>query len=1039
MTEFVHLHAHSTYSILDSWGRPEDIVERLLETNNPAHALTDHDSISGHWKYDKVIKNTDRKPLFGVEIRVVDDLEQRKYKDEAGRRFYPYHLGLIARNDEGYRNIVRLISLAWRQGIGGRGKFMPVVTWDDIRSMNAGVIGTSGCLSGKISRDILAGNSWRESFEMVESCFEPDSFFAEWQNIDLDACRQVAAELSRLPNSVVTHDVHFPWPDKREAQNIMAAIMRYKKVVGADGQGPMREQCYLTSGEEVVKIWKELNGGSTTKRDLSRSMDNTLLVAERCNVTLPVIDMVRFPLPPGVTAEQRLKEMLNDGWKLRGLDRLSKSERQRYKERLYYEFEIIKAKDFIDYFLIIADICHFCVDNDILKGPARGSSAGSLIAWLLQITEINPLEHGLIFERFIDLNRMDLPDIDMDFQDDRRPEIHDYLADRYGAENVGYIGTFTTFKAKNSLDDVTRVFGLPQWVPNKIKPYIPERSHGDVRSHMTLADSMDAFDEVKEVIEKFPDIRKAQLLEGQFRGMGVHPAGFVVASSAIADVAPIYEQEGKGRVVGLDLYDASSAGLVKIDLLGLSTMTQIALSRDAIRRLHGIDIDFYNLPLDDPITMRGFTEVDLLGIFQFAGKATKNTLRQIKPTKFAELADINTLSRPGAMLAGTSDAYVRIHQGKAKPESIHPIVDNITKDTHNLVLYQEQVLQIMREFGGLDWQTSSEIRKMMSKRMGMDILQQFWDMFVEGARAQGIDEETAREVWMKTSTFGAYGFNKSHSVAYSVIAYWQMYIKRRYPAEFYYGCLATEGDPERRDLFIMEAKRRGVKFLPVDPNRSGKGFTIEEEGIRYGLTQVKGIGEATANAIIAARPITSTADLLAIKGIGAKTAELFEVALERGDDLFQLNELAREISKVREEVGAESVLYLRQVADREPVDTTAEYLIAGHVISRNYRQEQKLSVQAKDASQVGAKSDTVIIYIRDESGESFPVVVPGWLGKQKTKEIWEADKHDVYVLRGKLPAHGKFFLCSGLANTRYQKEQESDSEESPGQLRLSFA
>lgn len=1039
MRKFVHLHAHSTYSILDSWGQPSDIVSRLEETGAEAHALTDHDSTSGHWKFNKEMKRAGIKPLFGIEIRVVDDLEQREWKSEDGSRFYPYHLGLIASSGEGYKNLMKLTTLAWQQGIGGRGKYMPVVTWDQIKKANSGLIGTSGCLSGKISRSLLGqlAQPWQSIRDEIENCFRPGSFFVEWQNIDIDACRIVAETLSKEKNAVVTHDVHFPSPDRREAQNIMAAIRRWRKVTGPDGQGPMSAECYLTSAREVVEIHRRINGGATDNRALMRAMDNTLLVTDMVDVDLPQIDMVRFPLN-GYKGDviELFRDKIRQGWRARGLHKLAGADRVLYRNRLLYEFDIIVQKDFVDYFLIIADICRFCIEHDILKGPARGSSAGSLIAWLLAITEVNPIEHGLIFERFIDLNRHDLPDVDMDFQDNRREEIHAYLGEKYGRENVGYIGTFTTFKAKNSLDDIARVFSLPHWVPEKIKPYIPERSHGDVRSNMTLTDSIDAFDEVKSIVKQYPDIRKAVMLEGQFRGMGVHPAGFVVASSPIADVAPIYEQPEKGRVVGLDLYDAASAGLLKIDLLGLSTMTQIARSRDAIRELHGIDVDFYNMQLDDDETMRGFTEADVLGIFQFAGKATKNTLRQVRPTKFSQLADINTLSRPGSMLAGTSDAYIRIHTGKAKPESIHPIVDEITADTHNLVLYQEQVLRIMREFGGLDWQTSSEIRKMMSKRLGMEILQQFWDMFVAGAKKLGIDEKVARDVWMKTSTFGAYGFNKSHSVAYSVIAYWQMYVKRHYPREFYYAALATEQDADLRNLFIMEARRKGVRFLPVHPNRSGKNFTLDAEGIRYGLTQIKGIGDKTAELIIAARPIDNREALLRIKGVGEKTVDLFHDSLKKGEDLFELNKLAAEITRVRQVTESMNILTLRKISDQPVIDTSAEHLVAGNIISRNYRQEQKLSVQAKSPDQVGAKSDTVIVYIRDESGESFPVVVPGWLGNQKTREIWEGDKSDVYVIRGRLPEHGKFFLANGLANAHWQEER--NNEESAAQLRLPY-
>lgn len=1035
MAEFVHLHAHSTYSILDAWGKPEQIVERLVEAGFDSHTLTDHDSISGHIKFEKEMLDAGLKPIFGVEIRTVDNLEQREWKSPEGRRFYPYHMGLIAKNAVGYKNLLYLINLAWRQGIGGRGKYMPVVTWDDIEQHNEGLYGTSGCLNGKPARAILGQveDDYRDVLADMESRFQPGHFFVEWQNLNLDAVKQVAEVLAPYPNTIVTHDVHFPTKDKREAQNVMAAIMRWKKVVGPDGQGPMEENCYLASPDEVVKIAKEI--GAVSLEDLDRAMSNTVSIAADCNVTLPKLDMVRFPLPEGEDdAVAYIKRLINEGWRKRGLHKLPPDEKRIYLDRLRYEFDIIEQKDFVDYFLIIADISHFCVREDILKGPARGSSAGSLVAWCLEITEVNPMVHGLIFERFIDMNRHDLPDIDMDFPDDRRGEIHEYLASRYGAENVGYIGTFTTFKAKNALDDVARVHELPRWVTGKIKPYIPERSHGDVRSHMTLTDAMDSFDEVKAIVEAYPAITKAIDLEGQFRGMGVHPAGFVVASQPLAEFVPIYTLSGKDSVIGLDLYDAAIAGMVKIDVLGLKTMTALAHARDAVRRRHGIDIDFYNLPLDDKLTMEGFRDVEVLGIFQFGGKATKNTLRQIKPTKFEELVDINTLSRPGSMLAGTTDLYVQVHQGKHPAEPIHPIIDEITKGTHNLVLYQEQVLQIMREFGGLDWQTSSEIRKMMSKRMGVEILEQFWEGFAEGAEANGIDRELAREVWMKTSTFGAYGFNKSHSVSYSLISYWQMYVKKHYPTEFYFSALAVEGDAEKRDLFIQEAKRSGVKFLPVSPNRSGWNFTLEPEGIRYGLTQVKGIGEKTADLLIEARPFKSWEEVGEVRGIGKKTIDLFKASRDRGDDLFGLEAQAEMLSERRQRTGAKGIAELLAVADSMPIDTGQEHQIIGHIISRNYRQEEKLSTQAKSADKVGAKSDTVILYIRDNSGESFPVVVPGWLGRRKTKEIWEADAGDIYLLRGKLPDHGKFFLANGLANTDWQRR--NDGQQETGQLQL---
>ena len=518
--------------------------------------------------------------------------------------------------------------------------------------------------------------------------------------------------------------------------------------------------------------------------------------------------------------------------------------------------------------------------------------------------------------------------------------------------------------------------------------------------------------------------------EGKKREKGVHPAGVVVSSTPIEDVAPIYEVPGKGRVIGLDGWDAEFAGLVKIDVLAIDAITLVQDSREAILKNHGVLIDFYGMNLEDEATMKGFTDVDVLGIFQFSGKATKNTLRQIKPTNFTTLVDINTLSRPGAMLAGTTDQYVAIVQGRAEPVSIHPIVDEITASTFNLVLYQEQVLRIMREFGGLSWKKSSEVRRFMSKRMGVEILDRFKDDFVNGAAKNGIGEELAISVWMATSTFGAYGFNRSHSLSYSMLSWWQMYVKQHYPREFYYAALKNVSDADRRALFISEAKRKGVDFLPLDANLSDMSFSLEKEGIRYGLKQVKGVGQKTAELIVEGRPFENWDDLLRIKGVGQKTADLFREAHELGDDLFGLKESAEKLSSVRSKSGSISIGQLLEEA--ETPDTSKEFVVAGNVISRNYRQEEKLSEQARSKKKAGQKSDTVILYIRDEEGESFPVVVPGWLASRKSVEIWEGDDKDVYLIRGKLPVHGKFFLANGLANTNQQDDKkEGTNNEKP--------
>lgn len=612
-----------------------------------------------------------------------------------------------------------------------------------------------------------------------------------------------------------------------------------------------------------------------------------------------------------IEPEELLWEWLRQGWAYRAKQGWNPKRNgvQAYKDQIMLEMRLIIEKGFTSYFLMVSDIVRWSKDAGISVGPGRGSSAASIVCWLLRITEPDPLDFPLTdFSRFIDPTREDLPDIDVDFQDDRRHEVRAYAEAKYGKAYVGNIGTFTKYKGKNALKDV-RVVHRSSHGPafgsdiERLKGMIVERSGGDSRGDAALMDTIEMFDGAKEIYAKYPkEIDIAVELEGNYRQMGVHSAGLVIASEPISQFTAQYSREVKGRAitaVSVDKYDAEYLGLMKMDLLGLTTMGMLSIALD----FSGMTLeDLYRLPLDDAETIEAFHRNDVIGVFQFEGRATRLVGRDLKPENFLELVDVNALSRPGPLFSGTTAEYIGVKHGLQEPTRIHPVIDKIAEGTKYQIIYQEQILHALSQFGGLPVKKVHDIRRIISKKLGEAAFNSSFEAFAEGAaRLHGASRELSERVWSRVVTSASYAFVYSHSLAYTQIGYWCMYMKVHHPTAFYAAQLSKIKE-EKWPKLIRDAEQHGIPVSGVDVNRSGLTWTPVGESVRAGFLQLTGVGPGLGPAILADReskgPFSNARDLLRVKGIGPAKLDKMLPQIE-GDDPFGLLRVKLSLDAVR--------------------------------------------------------------------------------------------------------------------------------------------
>jgi DNA polymerase III subunit alpha len=1023
--KYVSLHHHSTFSFLDGYALPETHVRRAAELDMSALALTEHGNISSHVQLERAANAEGIKPIFGCELYTgpIEDDRRRQRKN---------HLTVLAETPDGYKNLLRLVSRGWSEGF----YYEPTVSGALLAEHAEGLVVLSGCQGSLLATSLRGGKNVAPEDASLERARRGaqrfkrtlgDSFYLEVQAFpELEAACEINQAYEQLSKEldiplVATGDVHYTRPNENEMQQILHNVRGGNKQTLEDQARNWGYDVPLSPPVSDRAMYKRLRATGMSHRATLAAISNSAEIAERCTVTLPKMEPLRYPgEQPGPVL---WRKWIEDGWYYRKINKLPPARRQQYRDRLKYEMEIIEGKDFLDYFLVVSDLVKFAKDKGIPVGPARGSAAASLVCYLLRITEVDPmLFPNLVFERFIDTTREDLPDVDLDFDDDRRGEIWDYAAAKYGADSVGSIGTFTKYKSKNSLDDVARVYRIPAYEVETVKELLIERSSGDLRASATIEDTVEHFEAAAAVFSKYPDLAKAMRIEGNYRGMGIHAAGLVISSGKLNDACAVYTREDKGtgektEVISADKYDSEYLNILKIDALGLSTMGFLRLALDMI----GMSLEeLYALPLDDPETIRGFQENDVIGIFQFDGRAMRTVNGELKPDNFDEIADVCALARPGPLHNGASAEYIDVKQGKKEAQRFHPLLDDITKHTNYQIVYQEQILRIVMEIGGFDWTHAAYIRKIISRKLGEQEFNRQWERFWQGASERGVDEESARRIWNSCITAGSYAFNNAHTVSYGMIAYWCMWIKRHHPQAFYVAALTKFGEKkkltgEKKQLeLLQDALKHGMRVLPPDVKRSEMDWkAVGKDGLLAGFRQIHGIGETMAEKILeyrATEGVSRWGNLTEIKGVGPKTIAKIQEFVNK-EDPFEVLKLHRILEGVRDEIRS-GVLGRLPVPTHNSVEVPyargedTEVVWIGKIVHRNLRDlfEVHFSRTGETLDPEEVKhpelNEWVVMLGQDEE-DLLTITVDRWKYPRFRKALWSLKlDDDVVLIRG---------------------------------------
>jgi DNA polymerase-3 subunit alpha len=1028
---------------MDGYQLPEAHVRRATELQMGSIAMTEHGNVDSHVKFEEAIEKVGQgvKPIFGCEIYTPCPW------DPEGRR--KMHLTVLAANPEGYRNLLRMVTLSWARAEDGGPvpagttghRYEPTVAFKTLVQHKKGLIITSGCSGSLLFCSLVGGKglasehaSYARGLKVArhfKQSFQ-GNYFIEVQGFpELDGHRRANPLLARIAHRlgirlVASMDCHYTALEEAEVQKILHNLRPGERRTLEEMERDWGYDIGLCPPINDGTIIRKLLGTGLSKSQAIEAVQSTADIAEECTVTLPRIPMPDFPLPKGWTdVREYWRHLLREGWKFRGFDKLPGAERAKYKRRLQYEVDLIEQKGYENYFLIVADAITYIKDRGIPVGPARGSAAGSLAAFVLRITEVDPLQFPLlIFERFIDITREDLPDIDIDFPSEVRDQgiLRDYLATRY--PSVANIGTFTYFKGKLALDDIARVYRVPKFEVETIKNYLIERSSGDLRASATVEDTIEQFPQAADVVERYPDLRRAELLEGNVRGSGVHAAAYVVASSDIRDVAAIYHKkigDTYADVVAFDKYDAERQGLLKMDFLGLSTMSALWTM---LRWTNQTIDDLYKISLDDQEVYDAFKNNDVTAVFQFDGRAMRSVCQILKPERFSEIMDCNALSRPGPLHNGAASMYAAIKFGRSKAERFHPAVDTITETTQFQIVYQEQILRIVREVGDFPWTHAAYIRKIISRKIGEQEFNRSWGRFWEGCQTlhertdfPPITEAQARKVWGDMITSGSYAFNAAHCVAYGLLAYWTMWFKVHYPAEFYAASVKHYGEHKQRDI-LRDASRHGIRILKPRIGRSSGSWKPDgRHRIRAGYSQIKGIGRKTSENIITAEP-ANWDELVEIKGIGPKTVQKIKDWIGQ-EDPFDIHRLEKSIYAVELEL-AESKLtdngtplpfptHTSRELDEAPQGTRVTWL--GEMVKYNIRDIFEINVARGNTTDLENIRDPelrefCIIYARDADDQTM-LKINRWRFPQYKQDIFEAKDQNVLMLvTGRKPRYG---------------------------------
>ncbi|MDP3901454.1 MAG: DNA polymerase III subunit alpha [bacterium] len=899
MSKFIHLHTHSHYSLLDGLAKIDDLIARAKELNMNSLAITDHGNLYGAVEFYKKATKAGIKPILGVEAYVAPG-DHRDRTNSGGDKYY--HLILLAKNKIGWLNLIQLVTKSNLEGF----YYKPRIDKDLLRQHHDGLIALSGCLSGEVSRALMHKdfNEAKKIALEYRDIFQPGNFFIEiGHHPGIKETVKVGADLIKLAREtgiplVGTQDIHYVKSEDAEYHDILLAVQTGNKLSDGDRLTLKDDDFSMCSTEKMVEAFK----------DVPEAVENTNKIAELCNLELELNKIVlpQFPLPDGEkSAMGYLRKLVAEKIHQRFTEIIPE-----IQERLDYELGVIDKMGFPDYFLIVQDFINWSKERGIVVGPGRGSAAGSLVSYILGITDVDPLKYGLLFERFLNPDRIQFPDIDVDITDKRRDEVFGYLVEKYGQDRVAHIITFGTMAARAAIRDVGRALGISYGFCDQLAKLIP--FNADIAAAMEIAEVADLYKnnaDAKRILDG------AQHLEGVARHASVHACGTVIANGPLTNHLPLQRapQDENMIITQFEMHSVEDLGLLKMDLLGLKNLTIIEDTINLVRDYHGENIELSKINPSDPKTFELLRVADTIGVFQFESNGMRRYMKDIKPTEFEDLVALVALFRPGPM--DLIPTYIRRKHGQEQISYLHPKLEPILKTTYGVGVYQEQMMRIARDLAGFSLAEADTLRKAIGKKI-KSLLDQQKEKLIRGMTQNNIDEKTATAIWELFPPFARYGFNRSHAVCYAMIGYQTAYLKAHYPVEFMTSLLnADRGDTDRIAFVIDECKKHGIEVLGPDINHSSAAFMPEQNNIRFGLAAIKNVGDNIVEAIIDERQkggeFQDLVDLLnrvQHKDLNKKSLEsliksgaLDSLGVERNEALSNIDDIIKFGSLVRKE------------------------------------------------------------------------------------------------------------------------------------------
>ena len=869
---FVHLHVHTEYSMLDGAAKISELVAEVARQEMPAIAMTDHGNVFGAFEFHKSAKSAGVKPIIGIEAYVAPEsrFDKRRVKwaeggqdDVSGGGAYT-HMTLLAENNQGLSNLFKLSSLASLEGF----YYKPRVDRELLSKYSKGIIATTGCAGGEIQTRLRMG-AYKEALKAASEyrdIFGPENFYLEIMDHSIEIEQRAFADLIKLGKELnlpqlATNDLHYTHHDDAAAHEVLLCIQSGSTMADPKRFKFENSEFYLKSPAQMREIFK----------DFKQACDNTLLIAERCETTMREGEnlLPQFPVPTGQSEDSWLIKLANDGL----ATKMGTSIPTEYQDRLNFELEVMIKMGFPGYFLVVADLCDHARKVGIRVGPGRGSAAGSLVSYSLGITGLDPIKFGLLFERFLNPERISMPDIDLDFDERRRSEMIQYATTKYGDDRVAQIITYGTIKSKQAIKDSTRVLGYPYALGERLTKSLPPSVMGkDISLSGIFNMDDDRYGEASEfrnLYESDPDSKKivdtALGIEGLKRQWGVHAAGVILSKEPLLDVIPIHRRDADGAIITqFDMGACEATGLLKMDFLGLRNLSVLDDCLINIEKNLGKKVVLESLPLSDKKTFELLSRGDTLGVFQLDSAPIRSLLRSMAPDSFEDIAAVIALYRPGPMGEDSHNKYADYKNGRKAPIGIHPELDmplnEILKDTYGLIVYQEQVLAIARKVAGFTLGRADLLRKAMGKK-DKKILDKEKVHFEDGMKANGFSEDAVEKLWQTLIPFSDYAFNRSHSAGYGLLSFWTAYLKANYPSEYMAALLTSvRDDKDKSALYLNECRRMGIKVLPPDVNESDSEYTPIGSDIRFGLTAIRNIGENVVASIINNRKAKSRYD-----------------------------------------------------------------------------------------------------------------------------------------------------------------------------------